>query len=68
MSLRGGSTSGSRLLKVRVSLLMVDYPAMLYCKIRSLEMQLKPLMVAVIALKDKTIIILEALIAYEGER
>ena len=29
-------------------------------------MQLKSLTVAVIALKDKTIIILEALIAYEG--
>ena len=31
-------------------------------------MQLKPLTVAVIALNDKTIIILEALIVYEGKR
>ena len=58
MSLRGGSTSGSRLLKVRVPLLMVGSPVMFYCKtFRLLEMQQKPLTVAVIALKDKTIII-----------
>ena len=31
-------------------------------------MQLKPLTVAVIALKDKAIIILEAPIGYEGKR
>ena len=31
-------------------------------------MQLKPLTVAVIALKDNAIIILEALIAYKGKR
>ena len=31
-------------------------------------MQLNPLTVAVITVKDKTIIFLEALIAYEGKR